>query len=140
MLAKCPCGLNKAAQDCCHLIIAGVVNAATPEQLMRSRYTAYTKANINHIQKTMAGPAAKKFDPKAAKIWAKSVTWLGLVVKRAYLDTLNPDKGFVEFVATFKNSAGTIQEICELSEFHKINQHWFYTNGIALANSPDHNR
>lgn len=126
---KCTCGSKKNAAECCSLIIQGKKTAETPEQLMRSRYTAYTQANIDYIQKTMVGTAAKNFDAITAKAWANSVIWLGLLVKRAYVDPANSNKGFVEFEATFKDNSGKTQKLCELSEFEKIGYQWFYTNG-----------
>ena len=46
------------------------VKCATVEELMRSRYTAYTLAKTAYIGRTCHGPAAKLFDAKRAKKWA----------------------------------------------------------------------
>ena len=40
---------GKAYAECCEPVIKGTRKAATPEELMRSRYSAYAKAEIDHI-------------------------------------------------------------------------------------------
>lgn len=129
MIEKCPCGSNKSANSCCYAIISGKRKAKTPEQLMRSRYTAYTQANMDYIQKTMTGLALEGFDVEATKNWATSISWLGLEVIQSFFDEMLPTKGFVEFEVTYKNSTGNEQKICELSEFNQIGKIWYYTDG-----------
>ena len=46
---KCPCMSGKAYAECCEPVIKGTRKAATPEELMRSRYSAYAKAEIDHL-------------------------------------------------------------------------------------------
>ena len=38
---SCPCGSNRSYAQCCEPLHQGLVNAATAEALMRSRYSAY---------------------------------------------------------------------------------------------------
>ena len=40
---------GKTYAECCEPVIKGTRKAATPEELMRSRYSAYAKAEIDHI-------------------------------------------------------------------------------------------
>jgi uncharacterized protein YchJ len=79
-MALCPCGSSIDFDQCCARFITAAELPQTPEQLMRSRYTAYTQANIDYIVKTMKAPANIDFDPVEAKSWAKDVKWLGLEV------------------------------------------------------------
>ncbi|CEK10026.1 YchJ family protein [Legionella hackeliae] len=127
-MTKCPCGSSLNYALCCGSYINGASIPATPEALMRSRYTAYVQANIDYIKQTMRGSPLIHFDASDAEIWAKRVTWLGLKVVQAYLSQTNPNKGYVEFIARFKenNQPGTIHE---LSEFDYENGSWFYTAG-----------
>src|SRR5436309_371358 len=121
-MKNCPCGSMKLYTECCGPLIEGKHLPETPEQLMRSRYTAYTMANVDYIKKTMRGPASQGFDRKEAFAWAKSVTWLGLKV----VDTKTfGTKGFVEFIASFKLK-NEIQTIEEISEFHFLDGKWYY--------------
>src|SRR5262249_12642121 len=49
---NCPCQSGQNLDQCCGPFIAGEAFPETAEQLMRSRYTAYTQANLGYIKKT----------------------------------------------------------------------------------------
>ncbi|OGT34167.1 MAG: hypothetical protein A3C44_01240 [Gammaproteobacteria bacterium RIFCSPHIGHO2_02_FULL_39_13] len=97
---------------------------------MRSRYTAYSLANIPYIQKTMRGKAAKNYDAQSAFTWASSVTWLGLII----IDAPKPigKKGTVTFSARFSEQ-GIIKNMDEKSKFEKIKGEWFYVDGTTSS-------
>lgn len=126
-MSHCPCGTQKTYEQCCGLLLEHKQTAQTPEQLMRSRYTAYSLAKIDYIKNTMAGKPLISFNESEARTWAKNVIWIGLEVIQSYVET--PQKGFVEFIATFIDH-NRLQTIHELSEFHKENDNWFYVDGI----------
>lgn len=126
---KCACQSGKDYLECCGRYIDSVFPAPTPEALMRSRYTAYTLAKIDYIARTQLPPAANNFDAISAAKWAKAAHWLGLTVKRAWIDAKNPTQAYVEFIAHF-NFEGKAQKIHEVSEFLKIDQHWYYVSGV----------
>ncbi len=92
---------------------------------MRSRYTAYTQANIEYILQTMKAPAANRFDAQSAKHWASKVKWLGLKVLHS---SGTENKGQVEFIAYFSED-GKEDCIHELSDFHQIENRWYYVDG-----------
>ena len=96
---------------------------------MRSRYVAYTEANVADIGRTMKAPAKNSFDPKSAKKWAKRVKWLNLEVKASSI--IQASKGFVEFIACFEEQ-GKIIKMHEFSEFHLENGEWYYVDGKNL--------
>ena len=129
-MKTCPCGSGATLNECCRRYISGSERAETPEALMRSRYTAYTMANIPYIQLTMKGKAAVGYQPESAVQWAQSVTWLGLRVLNSYMK--GDDRGFVEFVAVFSHE-GREQQIHELSEFQKIKGIWYYMDGTLSS-------
>ena len=122
-MPNCPCQSNKPFSDCCEPYITGDHLPTTPEQLMRSRYTAYTQANIHYIQQTMCGKAAENYNPVDAKQWALSAEWLGLTVIAA---TDNE----VTFLARFKSNDKN-QCIYERSQFEHRDGRWFYTSGYT---------
>lgn len=123
----CPCGSGEFYHSCCGQYIEANQSPATPEQLMRSRYSAYTHANIDYIAKTMRGKAALGFDPASAKDWASRTEWLGLNVIRTFLKT--PTSGFVEFAARYRLD-DQLNFIHELSEFERTDESWYYIDGI----------
>jgi SEC-C motif-containing protein len=124
-MTLCPCGSNTAYEACCGLFINGSATPATPEALMRSRYTAYTQANIEYISKTMKGPAAKDFNAEEAEAWAKQITWLTLQVLYVKQDKTH---GWVEFVAQYAYGAKK-HNLHEVSEFCLEEGKWYYIDG-----------
>ncbi len=125
----CPCGLSQPFAECCSVFINNSQFAATPEQLMRSRYTAYTLANVAYIARTMKAPAADNFDATSARQWAQQVKWLKLDVIRAYQEG---NVGYVEFKAHYFYQHKKFL-LHELSEFHQEHGQWFYVDGKVYA-------
>jgi len=125
---QCPCGTGKTYTDCCGVFIKGKQHPATPEELMRSRYTAYTEANIPYIMQTMKSPASDGYNAPEARAWAKQVKWQKLEVLHASQDNT---KGYVEFIAYFSDQNKN-QTIHELSEFDLIDGVWFYVKGRVM--------
>lgn len=136
-MSLCACGANKEFSECCGPFLEQQQIPQTPEQLMRSRYTAYSMCNIDYIKETMRGKAAIGFDAQHAKEWAEQVTWLKLDVIRSYNE--NPDLGFVEFTAHFLEH-NKKNQLHELSEFHRINNQWFYVDGSERELAPKSKR
>jgi SEC-C motif-containing protein len=127
-MVQCPCGSQNDYLACCGLLIDSQNDAASPEALMRSRYTAYTQARIDYIKKTMYGTPLEKFDEIHAAQWAKEVTWTGLEVITSFMDDQDENIGYVEFIASFQEQ-GKRQTIHELSKFQRFDGKWFYTEG-----------
>ncbi|MCB1110431.1 MAG: SEC-C domain-containing protein [Chlamydiia bacterium] len=119
----CPCGSGKDYKQCCGLYIEGNEDAPTPEALMRSRYTAYTRNNLDYIEKTMRGEALERFDRSRGE----GVEWIQLTVLFA---EEKGDEGTVQFIATFRYQ-GKEQMMHEVSSFERIQGKWYYTKGIV---------
>ena len=51
-MKDCPCGLQSPYADCCGPLVRGTGYADTAEDLMRSRYTAYTQRNWDYLIQT----------------------------------------------------------------------------------------
>ena len=102
---------------------------------MRSRYTAYSLANVNYIRNTMTGKPLQGFNDVEAAKWAKKVQWMGLNIVKSYMDTVDEHTGFVEFIAKYLEGQA-IKTIHEISQFQYINNHWYYIDGQHPKNSP----
>ena len=127
----CPCGTTKDFSNCCEPFIKGSAHPETAEQLMRSRYTAYTLSDISYIKKTLAPESQKDFDEAASKEWAKNAEWLGLQVMSTKKGTAVDNKGTVEFTVTYKDGKKTLEHH-EVSEFKKNDKgHWVFVDGDA---------
>ena len=121
----CPCGSGCQYVMCCGRMIEGGMRARTPEMLMRSRYTAYTRSDIDYIDRTVAGDARRDFCARSAKRWAQSVIWQSLsVIDVSPVDTFSR-VGTVIFEARYIEQ-GQLCVMTEKSRFECINGEWFY--------------
>ena len=105
---------------------------------MRSRYTAYSQANIGYIVKTMRGEAANGFNAAKSQAWASQASWNGLTVKATKQGNVDDDTGWVEFIARYEDNNGK-HFIYEHSEFKKIDGHWYYAAGEYLNDKVSRN-
>lgn len=126
---KCPCGSQENYDVCCKPYVSQKQLPPNPEALMRSRYTAFTQANIDYIRATMDGNALLGFEASKTQAFAKKVTWIGLHVINRYFE--NEFTGFVEFEAYFLEH-DRLKCIHELSTFLLKNGQWYYVEGNHL--------
>ena len=117
----CACGSGRAATDCCARLHAGEP-AATPEALMRSRYSAYVLRLTDYLLVTWH-PSTRPAGLPPDEI---GLTWLGLEVRRCTMQ--DADHGTVEFVARSK-LAGRAHRLHETSRFVREDGRWFYLDG-----------
>lgn len=132
MKNRCPCGSKKPYLTCCGLYVEQQQIPKTPEALMRSRYTAYARNNIDYISATMLDRAAQNFDKEDAKNWTAQVQWLRLKVLRSSVDKQNSHRGYVEFKAYY---SWQNKEYClhEHSEFLFEEGRWFYVGEKTIV-------
>jgi SEC-C motif-containing protein len=127
----CACGSKNKYDDCCGQYITGKKNAPTAEALMRSRYTAYTKHEIDYIERTHDPASREQFDREMAKTWAEQTDWQSLEIKATTGGGPDDLEGTVEFVARFK-AADQEQLHHEQSIFQKKDGVWFYIDGKTV--------
>jgi len=127
----CPCGSQKQYNQCCLPIISGEKRAKTAEQLMRSRYSAFAKHEIDHLFKSTHPDQQKNFNRKTTKTFAKKSTWSGLEIKETIEGGVDDTSGQVEFIAHFKVN-NSLQFMHERSNFQKCDGDWYYVDGISI--------
>lgn len=125
----CPCGSQKVFSSCCEPLLRDG-KATTAEQLMRSRYVAYTLSKMDYILSTHDEETRDELDMNIANEWASKSTWLGLEVVSTEAGGEKDDNGLVEFKARYRVD-GKRQQHHELSEFVKREGEWFYHDGKA---------
>lgn len=129
MLELCPCGSALDYHACCGPFIAGSKNAPTPGKLMRSRFSAYAKHNIDYLIATWhPGCYAEKWRSAIGDSF-KLIEWLSLTLVEEKPGT-DADEGFVEFIAHFIDGNGAPQAMHERSRFLRLEQRWYYIDGI----------
>ncbi len=127
----CPCGSGASLDDCCGPIIAGAP-APTPEALMRSRYTAFVRGALEHVDRTHAPEIRDDFNRAEAERSAEECEWQGLEVKSA---SESGDEGTVEFVARFKRGGQSFVQH-ELASFERRDGRWLYLRGEINPKPP----
>ena len=117
---NCICGLEKDYSECCEIVINGRKIASSPEELMRSRYSAFVKENWEYIAKTSTSQTIEELKNSVSIKWLK-------------LDVINTYDDIVEFKAYYKDT-NNIHILHEKSNFKKENGLWKYVDG-ELYNS-----
>lgn len=124
----CPCGSQFAYAACCAPLHAGLKHAATAEQLMRSRYSAFAVGNAKYLVKTRAPAMRESNDLQQLNQLIKNTQWLGLSIIDTELGMETDQIGEVEFVAAYSNG-DEVGQLKERSRFIKDGECWYYLDG-----------
>jgi SEC-C motif domain protein len=116
MTTLCPCKSGKKFSNCCQPIIQGKQIAQTAEQLMRSRYTAFTLGDKNYLFASWHSD----YKPKSLEL-DSSIHWLNLEIITCGI-------GKVHFKA-YSLLGDQVFVMEEKSSFEQLGEQWFYTNG-----------
>lgn len=127
----CPCGSALPFTSCCEPFISGKKEALTAQALMRSRYVAFTHANMDYLMRSHSPKTRPVRDRKSIEKWAKSVTWVGLTILNTEAGEANDELGYVEFIATYMED-GKMQQIHERSLFQREPHKWVYVSGVHI--------
>ena len=115
---KCPCGSGTAFAACCGGILAGHASADTPEQLMRSRYTAYVVKNVDYLVRTTHSSAREEGLAESIRAWMRKVEWIKLHV-------IAVEGDHVEFIAEYLTATAPGRHH-ECSVFKESGGEWYY--------------
>lgn len=128
MMNSCTCGSGIAFSRCCEPFLSEKMPAASPEKLMRSRYSAFALGGYgDYLLKTWFAPMAKGLT--AAELSEKSLQWLSLEVLGSGVDN---NQGWVEFKAIYLDKDGR-HVLHEKSVFTCIDNCWLYIGGEIAA-------
>ena len=129
--ALCPCGSKKAEQYCCGVYLAGKKQPDTAEKLMRSRYTAFCRGDVDYLNATMHPDKRQQSDRTELTNSLENIQWLGLTIIDTQAGKKNDARGIVEFEAIYRvNEPGQLHE---RSRFVKTDGRWFYVDGDILS-------
>ncbi len=126
----CPCNSQLPYSECCEPYLLGTKNAPTAQALMRSRYSAFVTHNADHLIKTWH-PSCRTPSLRDELIATfPNTQWLGLHIIPAQ-ENPRDNEAFVEFSACFiEINADDKQYLHERSRFLKIDDCWFYIDGV----------
>ncbi|MCL2515304.1 MAG: YchJ family protein [Microbacteriaceae bacterium] len=124
--SRCPCGTGLAYGECCGPLHTGERRAATAEQLMRSRYSAFAVGLADYVLASWhpsTRPATIELEGDL--VW-RSLDVVGLSGGGPF-----DAAGTVEFRAIWRQGAqrGVLHE---RSRFARENGAWYYVDGELL--------
>ena len=130
-LSLCPCGVSEYA-TCCQPLHLGQKRAETAEQLMRSRYSAFAKQEIDYIVQTTAIGQQQVLEVNAIADWSKVNQWLKLEIVQAQ-EKLAKHHAQVEFKAHYHDGQQA-QIHHEVSHFVKHDGAWYFLDPTTDQN------
>jgi SEC-C motif-containing protein len=108
---ECPCG-SASYDECCGCLHRGEQQAATAEELMRSRYSAYVVGDVDYVWRTWhPRTRPERIQPDPTIVWIR-------------LEIVAADENTVEFRA--HHGTGMLHE---RSRFERRAGRWFYVDG-----------
>ncbi|MEZ4232594.1 MAG: YchJ family protein [Polyangiaceae bacterium] len=124
----CPCGSGHAFSACCGPLLEGKQAAPTAEALMRSRYSAFAKGNVDYILSSHDPETVEEVVREEVEVWSRESEWMGLEILRTEAGGPDDDEGVVDFVAKYKLKGLTTQHR-ERAEFRKLEGKWVFVDG-----------
>jgi SEC-C motif-containing protein len=131
-MSKCPCQSGKEYDACCGPIISGSQAALTAEALMRSRYSAFAKGEVDYLGRSLHPDQRADYDPGATQRWANHSEWVNLQILNISGGGTDDDEGTVEFIATYRQKGNTLSHH-EVGQFNRLNGIWYYTDGKIVT-------
>ncbi len=132
-MSMCPCGSGIDYKKCCGPLHQGEKQAATAEELMRSRYSAYVSQELDYIFDTTHPDSREDYDPESTREWSANSIWEGFEIVDAVDGQADDDSGRIEFIARFFDRKGRKQSHHEMAEFEKKDGVWYFKDGRYVA-------
>jgi len=127
-MSECLCHSGLSFEKCCEPFLNKEVLPDTAEQLMRSRYCAYSLRKHDYLLATWH----KSTCPQIVEL-DKDIRWTRLTIKQVIEGAATDLDGQVEYIAVFKTN-GRAHRLHEHSRFVKENGAWLYVDGEILSN------
>jgi SEC-C motif-containing protein len=124
----CVCGLPRPYAECCEPLHRNERSAPTAEALMRSRYAAFARGEIDYLIRTLHPSKRGARDRQELEQSVKAFRWVGLTIREVVAGQETDDTGIVAFEADYL-SAGVPGVLQERSRFVREAGQWFYVDG-----------
>jgi len=127
----CPCGSEIELKTCCLPLIQGTKRPETAEDLLRARYTAFTRNDVDFILSSHHSRTRDEVTREEIEDWAKNSVWLGLKVVQLEAGKKEDTQGTIVFAAHYKEGEKT-QEHWEKSFFEKEDGTWKFLDAQGV--------
>tara|TARA_Y100001934_G_scaffold230068_1_gene277424 strand:+ start:476 stop:877 length:402 start_codon:yes stop_codon:yes gene_type:complete len=121
----CQCGSGDSLADCCGRFVDAGQAPETAEQLMRSRFTAYCRKNIDYLVNSTHPDARSKRLREEIEETAETIKWTSLEVVSTSQGRAKDKIGKVEFIADYEFN-GERKTHRERSRFRRFQGKWTY--------------
>lgn len=123
----CHCDSGLSFAGCCQPLLTGQTQAADAKALMRSRYSAFCRADAQYLLRTWH-PDTR---PESLNLNEDNdIKWVGLKIEWC---TLEATQAWVHCIARYK-VRGKLERLIETSHFVFQQGVWLYRSGV-MANS-----
>ena len=136
----CPCGSGTRPDACCLPVIQGKREPKTAEELLRARFTAFTRADVDYVINTHHPETRAEIKRDEVEEWAKGSDWVGLQILQQEAGTEKDDQGTIAFRALYrekgKPETEKLQEHWEQSYFKKEGGSWRFLDARGIQVGP----
>ena len=133
----CPCGSELGLSQCCGPILSGKKKAATAEDLLRARYTAFTQGNVDFVVQSHHTRTRDEVKRDEIEEWSKSSVWLGLKIVQKEAGETSDQQGSVVFCAKYE-AEGKKHDHWEQALFEKEGGEWHFLDARGIQQGPVH--
>ncbi|GAC32779.1 YchJ family protein [Paraglaciecola polaris] len=126
----CFCNSGLSFSQCCQPYLQGTALPETPEQLMRSRYSAYATKHFKYVLDTYALVRRSTITLQDLSQGSDETQWLGLDVIKTHSDEAH-EAAEVEFIAYYR-VCNIIYKMHERSTFCREENTWRYDKGLLF--------
>lgn len=132
---SCPCGSGLDLAGCCLPFIEGKKIPVTAEDLLRARYTAFTRGAIDYILETHHSRTRSEVNREEIQEWSRSSQWLGLKIVQKEAGQAQDEQGVIVFCAQY-SAQGKQEDHWEQSFFEKENGVWRFLDAQRVQVGP----
>jgi len=136
---RCPCGGGSEGASyarCCRPLHRQERAAATAEQLMRSRYSAFALAEIEYLLRTQPSEEPMPARRRSLEASCRKLRWVGLEIVATEAGGADDLDGTVTFLAHYSAAGkrGTLRECSRFGrEAGRPDGAWLYLEAIELS-------
>jgi SEC-C motif-containing protein len=133
--ALCPCGSKRTLSECCLPVLEGTEKAQTAEALLRARYTAFTRGNVDFIWSTHDPRTRRQIRRQGIEEWSKSSEWLGLEIVDVQGGSAADKTATIVFHAQYR-AEGQLNDHHEKATFQRQEEGWVFVDGEPVKPPP----
>ncbi len=136
---NCPCGSGRPLIACCLPLIQGKSPAWTAEDLLRSRYTAFTRGDVDYIVQSHHSKTRAEVKRDQVEEWSGGSEWLGLEILETSGGGEKDEEGAIAFHARYRlksDESGKVQEHYERALFAREGGVWTFVDAQPLKGEP----